>query len=136
MVVSFLGYANSVQHIDSGNVSICVSSSNFNLLIDVSGAPIMEMKKAHVDPMCLSMILLTHSHIDHMYALPSLIHQLWLMGKRDPLIILSNEETIKVAKQLCEAFSLSQKKGMFTIIWKTIEEGIYLLASTRTIYRF
>lgn len=126
MIVKFLGYANSIQHKDSSNVSLLVSSANFNLLIDVSGSPIMEMKRANIDPISLSMVLLTHSHVDHIYALPSLIHQLWLMGKKDPLIILSNKETIKVAKQLCEAFSLRKKKGMFTIIWETIEQGVYL----------
>ena len=125
MKIQFLGYAESIQHCDSSNVSLVVSDSDVTILIDVSGAPVMELKKANVDPLSISLLLLTHSHVDHIYALPSLIHQLWLMGRKEALVVLSNSETISLARKLCDVFNLSEKKNMFPIEWKILEKGKY-----------
>lgn len=126
MKVHVLGYSGSIQHEKAGNVSLLLNHEQTSVLIDVSGAPVMELKKAGIEPRDLTMVLITHTHIDHIYALPSLLHQLWLMGRREPLVILGNRVTIQKAKALCDVFDLEQKKQMFQIVWEVLEEGMYL----------
>lgn len=125
MNVHFLGYTGSIQHAGSANVSLVVEESREVVLVDVSGAPVMEMLKAGIDPRDLKTVLITHSHIDHIYALPSLIHQLWLMGRAEPLVIVGNRETIGKARELCSLFGLEQKNRMFPLVWKILENGVY-----------
>lgn len=125
MNVHMLGYTGSVQHASSGNVSLAVQEGEQVVLVDVSGAPVMELLKAGLEPRNLSMVLITHSHIDHIYALPSLLHQLWLMGRTEPLVILGNQGTIGKARELCSLFGLEQKRKMFPIVWDVLETGRY-----------
>ena len=54
-----------------------------------------------------------------MYALPSLIHNLWLMKRDKPLSIISNPFTLERAKELCSCFSLLSKENLFQIDWIT-----------------
>ena len=125
MNVHLLGYTGSVQHEDSGNVSMVVTHDRTAILIDVSGAPVMELNKAGIELRDLTMVLITHAHIDHIYALPSLLHQLWLTGRSESLVVLGNRFTIQKARELCDVFMLEQKKRMFQIVWEVLEEGVY-----------
>jgi len=125
MNLCFLGYTGSVQQAASGNVSLVVSQAGSAVLIDVSGAPVLELRKAGVDPHSLVLVVLTHTHVDHVYGLPSLLHQLWLMGRKAPLAIVGNGVTIATARSLCDVFGLEQKNGMFPLVWTVVEEGRY-----------
>lgn len=122
MQVHFLGVAGSIQGARSGNVSLLVSHSDTKVLIDVSGSPVQALSLCNVDPLGLTHLLLTHSHVDHLYGLPSLVHQLWLLGRTEELAVMGNGETIKRARALCEVFSLEGKNGMFPLIWTAFDE--------------
>ena len=74
--VEFLGINGSIQERDSGNTSLIVKSDLVSIIVDVS-ANIQEAVKSDID-----IVILTHWHIDHVYALPSLLHQLWLKGRK------------------------------------------------------
>lgn len=126
MHIHLLGYTGSIQHQEAGNVSLAVTDGNTSILIDVSGAPVMALKQAGIDARDLSLVMLTHSHIDHIYALPSLLHQLWLLGRTDALVIVGNGSTLSKAKELCAVFALEHKSGMFPLVWEVLEEGPYL----------
>jgi ribonuclease Z len=62
-----------------------------------------------VDPKRLRGVVLTHAHSDHVYGLPSLLHELWLFGRRETLHIYANAHTQKVAKALLDVFKLREK---------------------------
>ncbi len=113
----FLGYTGSIQTSEASNTSLAIEVGREILLIDVSGSPFMSLKQSGLDPLNVQTILLTHTHIDHLYALPSFIHQSWLVGRRDPLQIIGNEETIFFAQRLCDLFNLKEKKNIFEIQW-------------------
>ena len=118
-----LGSTGSIQGREASNTSLAVTSAGRTLLIDVSGSPIQALKRSSIDPLSVDVLLLTHAHIDHIYALPSLIHQMWLMGRTADLTIVANKETIEVAQSLCALFSLAEKRGIFAVNWQVAEEG-------------
>lgn len=91
------------------NTFFVFDSSAGSLLIDCGGSPFHKLLKAGVQPERLRGVLLTHAHPDHIYGLPSLVHQLWLFGRTDPLHIYSNAHTQEVARVLLEAFHLWEK---------------------------
>ncbi len=123
MIAYVLGSMGSIQDREASNTSLAVTSEGRTLLIDVSGSPIQALKRSGLDALSLDALLLTHAHIDHIYALPSLIHQMWLMGRKEDLTIIANGPTIEVAQRLYDLFSLSEKKGIFAVNWQTAEQG-------------
>lgn len=122
MKFTFTGVLGGVQTARSGNTSLIFTDGATNLLVDVSGSPAGSIAACGVDPLRLTAVFLTHGHIDHIYGLPSLIHNLWLMGRREPLAIYGNSATIELGQRLCKLFSLESKPGIFHIDWETVSQ--------------
>lgn len=102
----FLGRNGSVQG-DGGNTSLLFKGSFGTVLVDVS-CGLRMAAEADVDA-----VILTHEHIDHVYGLPSLIHQLWLSGRRRTLDIYVPAGMEEFVDQFLNLFSLREKKQMF-----------------------
>ena len=79
--VSFLGINGSLVDRDGGNTSLLFRSPDLKILVDVSGN-IAEAVDADIDS-----VIITHEHIDHVYGLVSLLHQLWLSGRERKLSV-------------------------------------------------
>lgn len=123
MKFAFAGTSGGIQTMSSGNTSLILLEGESSLLVDVSGSPAGALAACGVDPVHLGAVILTHAHIDHMYALPSLLHNLWLMGRTDPLPIIGSEPTLDIAQRLCGLFALERKPGIFAFDWKRIGPG-------------
>jgi ribonuclease Z len=91
------------------NTFFLFDSPGGSLFIDCAGSPFHKLLKVGADPNNLAGVILTHSHPDHMYGLPSLIHELWLHGRRDTLHIFANAATQRVAEALVDVFQLKAK---------------------------
>ncbi len=120
---AFLGYSGAVQLEKSDNASLLMERNGKGILVDVSGGPFGKLKELDFDPLNLDAIILTHKHIDHIYGLPSLLHQMWLMGRTRPITILGLPETLVTAKELTAIFALADKKGIFSIQFSEIQPG-------------
>lgn len=114
--VRVLGFSGGLQAADTVNTSLVVSTMKTSILIDTSGSPFNALLSVGVNPNELDAVVLTHAHVDHLYAFPSLIHNLWLSKREKPLIVTGNKETIEKAKELYKFFLLDRKK-MMEIIW-------------------
>lgn len=123
MRFAFLGYSGAVQLENSDNASFLMERNGAGFLVDVSGGPVGKLKELGFDPLNLDAVLLTHQHIDHLYGLPSLLHQLWLMGRTRPITILGLPETLVTARNLITIFALADKKGIFPIQFSEIRIG-------------
>ncbi len=111
----FLGRCGSIQDSSASNTSILLCSEDGCVLVDVSGN-----LSAAVHCSSLKGVILTHEHIDHVYALPSLLHQLWLSGRTEPLIIAASERVLDIADSMLGLFHLREKKGIFPIELRTL----------------
>lgn len=118
MEVTILGFSGGVQAVDSGNTSLLVQGGGASVLVDVSASPLRSLLEAGCDPLSLDALFLTHAHVDHLYALPSLIHNLWLLKRTKPLVVCGNAQVLAKAIDLFCFFGLEKKKGMMPIAWK------------------
>ncbi len=91
------------------NTCFLFDSPAGSLFIDCSGSPFYKLLKVGGDPQRLKGVILTHAHPDHIYGLPSLVHELWLFGRREVLHIYANAHTKEVAKALLDVFKLGEK---------------------------
>lgn len=110
LAVRILGRNGSLQERASSNTSLLLSTPSHSVLVDCSG----NLQEA-VHDSGLAAVVITHEHIDHVYGFPSLIHQLWLSGRTEPLKVYAPETTLGIVEKLLDAFSLLSKKGMFPI---------------------
>jgi ribonuclease Z len=137
--VTFLGISGGVQSPDSGNVSFFVTEGKRSLLAEVSGNPAGALTACGVDPADLDAVLLSHAHVDHLYALPSLLHNMWLLKRSGPLQIFANLPTLETARTLCAVFGLEQKPGMFRVEWTVFPKqatalGPFILETFPTVH--
>jgi ribonuclease Z len=113
MEIVFLGTSGSIPAQASGNVSFVIRIGEGSLLVDVSGNPVQSLLKVGIDPLTLDALVLTHAHTDHLYALPSLFHALWMMHRRKALTLFANPHTEQKARELLRVFGLEERPGLF-----------------------
>ena len=107
--IILLGSGPALASATRDNTSFLLDSPAGSLLIDCGGGPFHKLLRTGVDPACLKGVILTHAHPDHVYGLPSLVHELSLFGRREPFHIYSNGHTQQVATALLDAFQLWKK---------------------------
>ena len=105
----FLGVNGSLQDTDSGNTSLLLMGRKGSLAVDLS-CNIGTLVNAGVDA-----VILTHEHIDHVYGLPSLLHQMWIVGRRKALDIYVPKGLEGLADGLIQLFGIREKNNMFAI---------------------
>lgn len=114
---------------DRDNTSFLIRSSKGLLLIDCPGSIIQKLKKCSVDPKKLDGILLTHTHPDHIYGLPSLVHSLMLEDCRIP--VYGSRESVDFGAALLDLFGLREKKFRCRLDFVAVEEGESVRLSSR-----
>lgn len=120
---AFLGTSGAIQHQGSDNASLVFDFKGQLVLVDISGSAGMKLRALGCDIKGLDALLITHSHIDHIYGFPSLIHQMWLLGRKIPFYVYGTADVVGLCSELIRLFELDKKKGMFEICFKTINEG-------------
>ena len=98
-----------------------------SLFIDCGGSPFHKLLRAGADPDELVGVVLTHAHPDHIYGLPSLIHELWLHGRRETLHVFANQPTQQVVRALLDVFQLRSKPFPLEFHLIPDDEGYLLL---------
>ncbi|MBU1628182.1 MBL fold metallo-hydrolase [bacterium] len=99
---SFLGTCAAVPTENRDNVSILFKFGKKTFLVDVGGSPVQKLKTLKCDWMDLTGLIITHSHPDHIYGLPSLIHCLGLKNVGEPLKIYAYTNTLELVKSLLQ----------------------------------
>ena len=106
---TFLGANGSIQGPLSGNTSVFIRGARGCVAVDLS-VNLSVLTAADVDA-----VILTHEHIDHIYALPSLLHQLWIGGRKKELIIHLPSGMEELTAGLMDLFGIRRKRGIFDI---------------------
>lgn len=119
---AFLGTCGAVQHRNLDNSSLLLSYEDKGFLIDVGGGIVGKFKRLEFDVHKLHGAIITHAHVDHIYGLPSLIHQMWLLGRTDPFYIYGLADVLELSRSLIDLFELKSKRNMFQIILQPISQ--------------
>lgn len=136
MRLVFFGTSGGVPTGENGNLSFVVAVEKTSILIDASGNPVQNLIRAGFDPLELDVVVLTHTHTDHIYGLPSLLHALWMLKRDKPLLIIANPATAAFARTLSNLFRLLQREDLFSIKWEELEDGQLPLSETLMVELF
>lgn len=128
MKCHFLGTGGSVNSPDRHNTSLCLETTTKNdggtanntVLIDCNGVCVQRLGAAGIAFEDLAHIFLTHEHIDHIAALPNLIHQIWVKSclyaqtrRSHALNFYGNASTLKSLRALIDSVNLPRHPYMF-----------------------
>ena len=90
------------------NTSFLIHHEGGLILFDCPGSVFQKIKRFDFDPRNVSTILMTHTHPDHVYGLPSLIHSLML--DEGLIRLFGSVETIGFCEDLLDLFRLREKR--------------------------
>lgn len=125
--VVVLGSAWALSSATRDNTFLFFDTPGGGLLIDCAGSPFHKLLRVGGDLGKLRGVILTHAHPDHIYGLPSLIHELWLWGREEPFFIYGNIRSQRAARTLIGLFNLWDKPMPLELVPISQEEGFLLV---------
>jgi len=114
MKICFLGTGASYSGGKRLNTSILIKTDKGNLLIDCSGYPEYALAKHGVAVNEITDLVISHVHVDHTYALPSLLHSKRIQSLPQgggKLHIHAPAEAIRPIQALVDVWGLREKKN-------------------------
>ncbi|MDI6641082.1 MAG: MBL fold metallo-hydrolase [Elusimicrobiota bacterium] len=106
--IIFLGTSASVAGSKRDNTSLLITDGTEKFLIDCSGSPVYKLANIRQNFKLINKIIFTHTHPDHVYGLPSLIHSQYRV--RNQVTIWGSSITVKFLKKLLSTHKLIDKK--------------------------
>lgn len=97
-----LGASNALASERSANTHMVIETPQRLLLIDAVDNPVVRLRQAGFDaPRTLTDVILTHFHPDHVGGFPTLLMDMWLLGRTQPLHVYGLQDTLmRVNKML------------------------------------
>jgi len=117
----FLGTGGSVASEERDNTSFLIKQENGLFLVDCPGGIFQKIKKLKLEPRCITSLLVTHIHPDHIYGLPSLVHSLML--DEGSIRLYGSSESVLLCKNLLDLFHLREKKVKTRIDFVPLDAG-------------
>ncbi len=99
-----LGASNALGSERSANTHLALETEQRLILIDAVNDVVVRLRQAGVDPLRLTDLILTHFHPDHVAGVPSLLMDLWLLGRTEPLHVYGLEDTLARTQQMMTLF--------------------------------
>jgi ribonuclease Z len=115
MHFAFLGTSGAVPSATRDTTALVFVADEGALLIDCGGSPSAKLRRAGVDPLALTHVLITHLHADHAYGLPALVQTLMLLGRERELVVMSRPEHLEPIQQVLRAFHVWDRPGAFPL---------------------
>ncbi|WP_017187203.1 MBL fold metallo-hydrolase [Alkalibacillus haloalkaliphilus] len=115
MELLFLGTGSAYPSEERDHTSFAVSLNNGYCLVDVSGNPCRKLKQLGVDLNSITNVLITHTHIDHIYGLPALLWGMWLEGRKEPLVIHCQQSDESIVNKWLETIGFTSWQAEFEV---------------------
>jgi len=119
--IHFLGTGGSVATPERDNTSLLLWAAGELVLIDCPGSVAAKIRKRGFDPGQITTVLLTHTHPDHIYGLPSLVHSQMLIAGE--IRVLGSEATVHFCRRLLDLFGLRRAKFKTRVRFQALRPG-------------
>ena len=86
------------------NVYMLLDSGDLKILIDCGGSPSSRLMRAGLNFTELDGLIVTHHHPDHIYGVPVLLMNLWLLGRRGAFPIYGPRKTLQIIQKMLDLY--------------------------------
>jgi ribonuclease Z len=124
----FLGTSNAIPDEDHENTHMVVTGNAQTILIDSVGNSILRLKQVGIDHNDLTDLILTHFHPDHVSGVPSLLMNMWLLGRRHELNIYGLQYTLERLEKLMDYYDWATWPNFFPVHFHNLPEEEKTLA--------
>jgi ribonuclease Z len=115
-----MGSANAIPTRERDNTYLTLHTDEKHVLIDCGSNAWVRLMNAGMTPDQLTDIIITHFHPDHVAGLPLLLMDLWLQGRKSPLVIHGLRETTSRIKKMMDLFWWENWPGFFEVNFAVI----------------
>lgn len=115
-----LGTSNAIPDAHHENTHMVLVGEQRIVLIDCAENPLLRFNKVGVDFNCLSDLILTHFHPDHVSGVPQLLMNMWLMGRTLPLNIFGLNHTLDRIEDLMGFYGWSEWPDFFPVVFNRL----------------
>jgi len=117
--IVFLGTAAAIASSERDNTSLLfVDDSGEKFLIDCAGSPVAKLAKLGFDYREISNLILTHTHVDHIYGVPSLLHSQYKL--RNKVNIFGTQECLLLVRGLISFHRIEDPEKFPEISFRTL----------------
>jgi ribonuclease Z len=119
-----LGTSGAVPSAARDTTALVIRAGRTTCLVDVGGSPVQKLRRVGVDPVRLSAVVVTHTHPDHVYGLPSLVQSLAILGRTAPLPVYCRVEHVGLVQRLLDLFGLADEGLSVAVVPVEPREGV------------
>ncbi len=115
-----LGASNAVPTLEGENTHIAIRAGERVVLVDCGSNPLLRLEQAGLDFEAISDLILTHFHPDHVGGLPLFLMDMWLLGRKTPLVIHGLDYTLDRAEKMMGLFGWEDWPNFFPVSFHRI----------------
>ena len=113
--VIILGSSYSIPDEGHENTHMVVEGGDRVVLVDSVGNTLLRLKRVGLEFNQLTDLVLTHFHPDHVSGVPSLLMDMWLLGRRKPLNVYGLHHTLDRMEDLMGFYDWDHWPGFFPV---------------------
>lgn len=127
-----LGSAAAISDAEHDNTYVALQGDeDGTLLVDCGANPLVKLKGFGVEHEHLTGVILTHFHPDHVFGLPLLLMQLWLLGRTRPLHLYGLHDCLTRVETMMVSFGWEAWPDFFPVVFHRLpdRDGMLVLDS-------
>ena len=135
--ITILGSAFSIPDENHENTHMVIAEKEQVVMVDCVGSPILRLHQANIEFNQLTDLILTHFHPDHVSGVPTLLMDMWLMGRRNTLNIYGLNHTLDRMEKMMGFYDWDSWPNFFPVVFHRLPEEemtLVLDSSAMTIY--
>jgi ribonuclease Z len=120
--VVILGTSNAIPDAEHENTHMAIVGKERSVLIDCVSNPILRLRQAGVDFDQMTDLILTHFHPDHVSGVPSLLMNMWLLGRKRALTVHGLSHTLDRMENLMGFYEWKKWPDFFPVTFHHMPE--------------
>jgi ribonuclease Z len=118
-----LGSAAAVSDAEHDNTHFLLQGDQGSIiLVDCGSNPLGKLSKHGIHFDQLTDLILTHFHPDHVYGVPILLMQMWLLGRKKPLRVYGLHHCLHRVREMMVSFMVETWPNFFPMLFHTLPE--------------
>ncbi len=118
--VVILGSASAVPDSEHENTHFLVEAGERVILVDCPGNPIVRLGQAGFAINRVTDIILTHFHPDHVAGFAPLLMSMWLLGRKQPLVVHGLAATLDRAQKMMDLYDWDEWPGFYPVQFRPV----------------